>query len=643
MATELTDEQKQAALLAAMQASVNEQEAAREAVSRRTRPDALPVEGSVFDQARQSYTQHNQSGYAPLENQVVNPKLLEPLPLDTVVSNATMPQPSASMANPAGGYVIPEATYAPAGGPEARVGNTYGPEDPSFFESVDPVATFAEVKPKVSYLPADAPQVGSSPNSPPVAPTLQQEAPLQASGIGAPQVKMDPRYAQGIEDRQKTLGDLQALLKEGEAPINKQEDAYTKRMGEYATDLGTLQKKRGELDTARGVERQIESADMARTAMRFDANRVFSDVASSPLGTAGLAIASGIVQGLNGYAGQDKPDAILSAIKDAATRDVGNQVKMSEAGEKSRLGSKNAYDEAIKSGADKQEAVRLAAMASLDQIGKGLDFMKARQVRAKDRADLEIASGALKSEAGKEFTKMAMDNAAMRLQASIATLSNSTHLQIANATSRREYMHMSYAAQEKAKAAVGAYMTDNDKGGAILKNISNAQDFYSELKKGLDNKEKLEDLVARDWLTTLTAKLTQSGSLTGKDKGALQSTFELEAAAAIKDSWSPEKKAVMSSIARSYSDHLREQLGKSQTTVELAAQSLVTDLKDADSVMRFMRKNVDGAAKQYETQVSIAPEHKPVWDAALGNQIQLAYALEKDALSGGKSATVVRK
>lgn len=633
MATELTPQEEQDRLIAAMEAAVA-----------RTNPrlvePSMSQHAPVFTQARQAYAQY---GQVPLQNQVVNPKLLEPLPLDTVVSNATMPQPSASMANPAGGYVIPEATYAPAGGPEARVGNTYGPEDPSFFESVDPVATFAEVKPKVSYLPADAPQVGSSPNSPPVAPTLQQEAPLQASGIGAPQVKMDPRYAQGIEDRQKTLGDLQALLKEGEAPINKQEDAYTKRMGEYATDLGTLQKKRGELDTARGVERQIESADMARTAMRFDANRVFSDVASSPLGTAGLAIASGIVQGLNGYAGQDKPDAILSAIKDAATRDVGNQVKMSEAGEKSRLGSKNAYDEAIKSGADKQEAVRLAAMASLDQIGKGLDFMKARQVRAKDRADLEIASGALKSEAGKEFTKMAMDNAAMRLQASIATLSNSTHLQIANATSRREYMHMSYAAQEKAKAAVGAYMTDNDKGGAILKNISNAQDFYSELKKGLDNKEKLEDLVARDWLTTLTAKLTQSGSLTGKDKGALQSTFELEAAAAIKDSWSPEKKAVMSSIARSYSDHLREQLGKSQTTVELAAQSLVTDLKDADSVMRFMRKNVDGAAKQYETQVSIAPEHKPVWDAALGNQIQLAYALEKDALSGGKSATVVRK
>lgn len=202
---------------------------------------------------------------------------------------------------------------------------------------------------------------------------------------------------------------------------------------------------------------------------------------------------------------------------------------------------------------------------------------------------------------------------------------------------------MSYAAQEKAKAAVGAYMMDNDKGGAILKNVSNAQDFYSELKKGLDNNEKLEDLVARDWLTTLTAKLTQSGSLTGKDKSALQSTFDLEAASAIKASWSPEKKAVMSSIARSYSDHLREQLGKSQTTVELAAQSLVTDLKDADSVMRFMRKNVDGAAKQYETQVSIAPEHKPVWDAALGNQIQLAYALEKDTLSGSKNAAVVRK
>ena len=636
MVAELTDEQKEAALLAAMQASVDEQQAAREAVNRRTRPDALPVEGSVFDQARQAYTQHNQSGYTPLENQVVNPKLLEPLPPDTMsVSNATMPQPSASMANPAGGYVIPERSYVRAELPE---------ESFDAFGGDAPIAVLAPEAPAaLRYLPADAPQVGSSPNSPPVAPTLQQEAPLQASGIGAPQVKMDPRYAEGITERQNTLRDLQALLKEGEAPIKTKEDEYTTRMGQYATDLGTLQKKRGELDTARGVERQIESADMARTAMRFDANRVFSDVASSPLGTAGLAIASGIVQGLNGYAGQDKPDAILSAIKDAATRDVGNQVKMSEAGEKSRLGSKNAYDEAIKSGADKQEAVRLAAMASLDQIGKGLDFMKARQVRAKDRADLEIASGALKSEAGKEFTKMAMDNAAMRLQASIATLSNSTHLQVANATARREYMHMSAAAREKATAAVGAYMMDPEKGGAILKNVSNAQEFYSELKKGIASGEKLEDLVAKDWITTLSQKLTEASSVTGTDKSVVQATFDAQAALAMKSGWSQEKKAVMSIVSAMYSDRLREQLGRSQTKPELAAQAIVTDLKDPDSVMRFVRKTLNDASLTYQNQVSMAREHKPVWDAALGNQIQLAYALEKDMFSGGKSATVVKQ
>lgn len=564
-----------------------------------------------------------------------NPGLGVPLAPGESISTTNMPQAT-------GEYTIPEPKkvedFLPA------TGRSYGPEDPSFIDFKDPVATVPEVKTKVSYLPADAPQVGSDANNPPVVPALQEEAPLQASGISAPQIGMDPRYAQGITERQNTLRDLQALLTKGEDPINKQEDAYTKRMGEYATDLGKLQTKRETLDTTRGVERQIESADMARTAMRFDANRVFSDVASSPLGTAGLAIASGIVQGLNGYAGQDKPDAILSAIKDAATRDVGNQVKMSEAGEKSRLGSKNAYDEAIKSGADKQEAVRLAAMASLDQIGKGLDFMKARQVRAKDRADLEIASGALKSEAGKEFTNLAFKAGEMRLTAAIANLTNSTHLQVAQAQARRDFHRMAYEVQEKARSHVGTYMLDPDKGGAVLKNLTNAQAFYVEAKKGVDSGEQLQDLVARDWLTTLSQKLTQAGSATDKSKGALMATFELEAGLAMKKDWSPAKKAVMSTVARMYSDRLREQLGKSQTTPELAAQSIVTDLKDPDSVMSFVRNTVNDANKTYQNQVNIAPrEYRPVWDSALGGDIRLAFALEKEVFSGQKSTAGVKQ
>jgi hypothetical protein len=131
--------------------------------------------------------------------------------------------------------------------------------------------------------------------------------------------------------------------------------------------------------------------------------------------------------------------------------------------------------------------------------------------------------------------------------------------------------------------------------------------------------------------------------VSGTNKNVVQATFEAQAALAMKGSWSPQKRAVMSIVAAMYSDRLREQLGRSQTKPELAAQSIVTDLKDPDSVMRFVRKTLNDASMTYQNQVSIAREHKPVWDAALGNQIQLAYALEKDTFSGGKSATVVQK
>jgi hypothetical protein len=153
----------------------------------------------------------------------------------------------------------------------------------------------------------------------------------------------------------------------------------------------------------------------------------------------------------------------------------------------------------------------------------------------------------------------------------------------------------------------------------------------------------LEDLVAQDWLATLSQKLTESGTRADQNVSAIQATFELQAAEAMKADWSPEKKAVMSIVQRMYADRLREQLGRSQTAPELATQALVTNMKDSDSVMRFIRTSVNEAEKKYQTQVQISPkEYKSAWDAALGGDIRLAYALEREVFSAPKNATVVR-
>jgi len=448
--------------------------------------------------------------------------------------------------------------------------------------------------------------------------------------VGAQRVGLDPLQIEGSNQ----MGAALSKLGEEYATLGQRaaagEERYMQEYDKYRTGLGELAARGETMRGARGIERQIEAQQNAAAQMSFDANRVYREFASNPLNTGALALAAGIVQGLQGYAGQDKPNAIIAAVQDAAQRDVANQMEQYKRMQAGQQTARNNFIEARQALQDDQQALQITAMATLDQISKGLDFVKARTLRAKDRADIEQAQGKIKMDLGSAKVQLATDFANRSLTAAMANQREASDIAQKMINARDAFNKQTQAAQQHAIDRIGKFMETED-GQAMTQGLTNVTSFYQELanmkKNGASDKE-IFAAISQDFLGDLTNNLRiAANNVKGQDGNALARAFEgLTAETISSASISPEERKLRGMVANSFQAYLRQTLGKSQTSPELVNARLVVNLKDPQSVLNFMNNIVTNAQQSYQQQARIDPMAAPKWYEAYGGLIDMANA-----------------
>lgn len=445
--------------------------------------------------------------------------------------------------------------------------------------------------------------------------------------VGAQRVGLDALQIEGANQMQAALSQLDAEYAALGKRASAGEEKYMQAFDKYRTGLGELAARGEQMRGARGVERQIEAQQTAAAQMAFDANRVYQDLSQSPVQTGALALAAGIVQGLQGYAGQDKPNAIIAAVQDAAQRDVANQMEQYKRMQAGQQVARNNFIEARQSLQDDQQALQVTAMATLDQISKGLDFIKARTLRAKDRADIQQAQGKINMELGAAKVQLLTDFANRSLTAAIANQREASDIAQKMISARDAFNKQTQAAQQHAIDRVSDFMKTED-GQALTQGLTNVTSFYEELanmkKNGATDKEIFSAL-SQDFLGDLTNNLRiAANNVKGQDGSALARAFEGLAAETISRGITPEERKLRGMVANSFQAYLRQTLGKSQTSPELVNARLVVNLKDPQSVLNFMNSIVTNAQVAYQQQARIDPVAAPKWYEAYGGSVDLA-------------------
>lgn len=446
--------------------------------------------------------------------------------------------------------------------------------------------------------------------------------------VGAQRVGLDPLQVEGANQMGAALAQLDQQYEALGKRASAGEERYMQEYDKYRTGLGELAQKGEAMRGARAVERQIETQQTAAAQMAFDANRVFQDLSQSPVQTGALALAAGIMQGLQGYAGQDKPNAIIAAVQDAAQRDVANQMEQYKRMQAGQQAARNNFTEARQALQDDQQALQVTAMATLDQISKGLDFIKARTLRAKDRADIEQAQGKIKIELGDARVKLATDYANRALTAAMANQREASDIAQKMINARENFNKMTEEQKQRAIVRVADFLKSED-GQAMTLGISNVKNFYEELakmKKGGASDKEMFKALSQDFLGDLTNNLRiAANNVKGQDGNALGRAFEGLAAETIANaSISEEERKLRGMVANSFQAYLRQTLGKSQTSPELVNARLVVNLKDPQSVLTFMNKIIENSQVFYQQEARVDPAAAPKWYEAYGSLIDMA-------------------
>lgn len=457
--------------------------------------------------------------------------------------------------------------------------------------------------------------------------------------IGTRRVRLDADVERGVGQQEAALRKLGQQYMGLEDQAAALENEYSRRSDMYRAGLGELAARGEAMRGTRAAERQVESQQLAAAQMAFDANRVYQDLSQSPLQTGALALAAGIVQGLQGYAGQDKPNAIIAAVQEAAQRDVANQLEQYKRMQAGQQAARNNFIEARQALQDDQQALQVTAMATLDQISKGLDFVKARLARAKDRADIDVAQGRLRTEIGLEKTRLDTQAASRELEASKSNQDAFARIAAARQQAVMKMAELDQNARQKAEDRVAAFIA-TEQGAAWSSALSGVAQFYQILNDQTQRgktPEQLRGLIAQDTLSVVREAFNAARNESGTS-GAAYQAFNRVLSDGIGKMQSPEKREVMQAISNIYGAYARDQAGKSRTAAELAQILNRVDPGNADSVYRFVRDVLADIDDKYKMQRTAAGGGAAVWDATYGTRINVAKEINNQIVDAFETA-----
>lgn len=303
-----------------------------------------------------------------------------------------------------------------------KIGQAVAP----FVPGMVPVGTYA-AKAEPAPVPRPAVPAGivtAPPVTPPTpedtgpTPEEQTKASLEAlynqvlGQRAAPGVGMNKDLVRGLEGQQAALRGPIGVMEQQEPGMEAARAGLQTAGQRYMTGLEKLRGEQKQLFDARRAAMQADEARMAEAEGAFDASRVVRQVAESPLKSSALAFAAGLVGGLKGLAGDMSPNQILSQVDKAVERDVMTQKEQYERMRQGMAARRTNYLDAVQMGANEQEALAAATMASMDQHKRALEFAKDRIENATDKAKLQQAISQLDVQRGQFQLQVDMKNAA---------------------------------------------------------------------------------------------------------------------------------------------------------------------------------------------------------------------------------------
>lgn len=501
----------------------------------------------------------------------------------SVGRDAVTPTPAAQEV-PATSQLAPQSTFRALGSPEqdAASGLTTQwapPPSPMYLEE-PPTTPTADVQKQLDTSKQYAASAfgGAAAEAPAFKPMM----------VGVGKLKLPEEYATGVEQQQAALGKLQTEMEAEEPRIAGLEKAYETEAAKYRTGLEALRGQRKELVGKR--EAQVAQERQAlEQAQNFDANRVYTQLAQKPLELGALALMSGIVQGLQGYAGDDKPNAIMQQVEAAAKRDLTNQVEQYRRMLQGQEFTRNAFIEARQNLADDQQALQVATMATLDQYTKGLEWAKSRLMRAADRSAVDRSIGQLNMEKGKAIADMNQKQAELNLQAQ--HYNQAAQLEAERTKNAYDQAMARFGAERMVEAnkVVRQYAL-SDKGEALTSDLDQIARTGDMLTKAVQGGRRIEDLLDKGFLQLVQENLVKQAANMKPGEtnhGVIATAFETKMAKYLED-LDPQKAEVMREVQRLFLSHLRQQAGKAQSVQETAGQLSAAGLQSPAGILKFI-------------------------------------------------------
>lgn len=228
----------------------------------------------------------------------------------------------------------------------------------------------------------------------------------------APGVAMNEDIRKGLAGQQAALGEAVGTI-EGQIPVQEQERAAMLSEGrQYVSDLERLRAQQAGQFTQRRERMAQDEAQMAQARKEFDPSRVLRQVSESPVSTAALSFAAGLVGALKGSAGQIGPNEILQEVDKAVERDTKTQLEKYQMLRDGIAVGQSNFNDMMRMGATEQQALAMTALASMDNHKRALEFAEQRVATAKDKANLKGAISQLDFQRGKLQLDIDMKNAA---------------------------------------------------------------------------------------------------------------------------------------------------------------------------------------------------------------------------------------
>lgn len=371
---------------------------------------------------------------------------------------------------------------------------------------------------------------------------------------------------------------------------------------QYISGLEQLGKERASLYGARRGEMAADTARLAEAEQGFDASRVIRQVSQSPLNSAALSFAAGLVGGLKGLAGDMTPNQILGEVDKAVERDVMNQREQYQRMKDGMAARRTNFLDAVQMGADEQQALATSTLASMDQHKRALEFAQQRISNASDKAAMQKAISELDLQRGKMQLEVDAKNAANWVAMNKARLEGAAGIE--SMIAKIQGMDP----ETRAKTFEQAHQITKDpkyqEGKAMLESVGNVRDLMRKVPPA-EQKQIWDRGIAK-----ILADAAQA--VKANDKGnPLTVLADFITAKMDQNVWTPEQRQMMAVVQAMANREIKAMSGSNVVKSEDLRQDLTRTWNTFDGFQRWMNLKENEALQGLSSARNLAKAAGP--------------------------------